>query len=117
MTKERKDVDVKKRLNLFTKETKNSDAAASDSENETSKPAAKQNKNKEEEKNLPGSWKVSLLNNLTLADKEIISAGLKALPRDKSAMQDYFRDSTLEIARRDIEKGERLKKAMKDLDR
>ncbi len=55
-------------------------------------------------------WRVSLM--LTKEDQEIIEKGFESLPRKYKAMRDYFREAMLEIAKRDIEKGQLIQQAV-----
>jgi hypothetical protein len=60
-------------------------------------------------------WRVSLL--LSKEDERAINEGFEALPRKYKAIRDYFREGMLEIAKRDKEKGDKIKELMKDLDK
>lgn len=60
-------------------------------------------------------WRVSLM--FTKEEEETCRLGFEALPRKKRAMRDYQKEAILDQARKDIEKGNLLKKAMEDLDK
>lgn len=59
-------------------------------------------------------WRVSLM--LTKEDQEIIEKGFESLPRKYKAMRDYFREAMLEIAKRDIEKGHLIQRAVEKIE-